>query len=484
MELEELNIGIALGGGGAKGAYSAGLCKALIENKKFKIKAISGTSVGGLNAFILASEKIKEGEDIWFNINFNNTYPLKKNKILSLLIGPLIILSNLFIEFILRNLPLRVYYNFRKKIIKWLYLYMILIVAITLVTVLLKLSSYWLFLNSIFIALYFFYTKLMKDDELLTIQRLILLNLAANFALFIGEASKSHHTHLHVDLILSGISLLIVLVFVIPGLVFPEATLMKNAPLKNTINTLVKNSKVKLPTYITTALKVTLYDPLDIRKSHTRYGLKKINNTTYVPIYSNLQNYTENQISELLTATAALPIGIVNKVNFEGRNLVDGGIIDNLPIFPLFEYENCDAVIAISLNTIENNELQSTYNLNDYHLRTYSMNLNYLENLNHEDKMRYIENIEVYFSKNTKEKILFCVEPKFDLGGWKNGTLNFDSEYAKNTYNKGYEHGLEIVEDLLSNEFYTKYLRLIPLGIKMNSFYQMNQINTTNKFRL
>lgn len=56
MEQDGQHVGLVLSGGGAKGAYQAGVWKALSENGiSHNIKVISGTSVGALNAYVFAT---------------------------------------------------------------------------------------------------------------------------------------------------------------------------------------------------------------------------------------------------------------------------------------------------------------------------------------------------------------------------------------------------------------------------------------------
>ncbi|MBP5601773.1 MAG: patatin-like phospholipase family protein [Treponema sp.] len=58
--------GLVLSGGGGKGAYQVGVWKALNEyGIASKITAISGASVGGLNAALFASESIDKIENLW-----------------------------------------------------------------------------------------------------------------------------------------------------------------------------------------------------------------------------------------------------------------------------------------------------------------------------------------------------------------------------------------------------------------------------------
>lgn len=61
-------LGLCLSGGGARGAYQVGVCKALEDLGYFsKIHAISGTSIGAVNASLLATKPIKEVKELWTN---------------------------------------------------------------------------------------------------------------------------------------------------------------------------------------------------------------------------------------------------------------------------------------------------------------------------------------------------------------------------------------------------------------------------------
>lgn len=62
-------FGLVLAGGGGKGAYEIGVWKALLEAKGITIGAVSGTSVGALNAALFAAGDYDAAEDIWLHIN-------------------------------------------------------------------------------------------------------------------------------------------------------------------------------------------------------------------------------------------------------------------------------------------------------------------------------------------------------------------------------------------------------------------------------
>lgn len=62
-------FGLVLAGGGGKGAYEIGVWKALLEAKQIEIGAVSGTSVGALNAALFAGGSYEEAENIWIHID-------------------------------------------------------------------------------------------------------------------------------------------------------------------------------------------------------------------------------------------------------------------------------------------------------------------------------------------------------------------------------------------------------------------------------
>lgn len=81
--LSNLRIGIVFSGGFAKGAYEIGFCKALIEYTKLEnIKAVSGASIGALNAYGFVNNNFEYLLDIWRNLEFKSAkeFFIKSNK--------------------------------------------------------------------------------------------------------------------------------------------------------------------------------------------------------------------------------------------------------------------------------------------------------------------------------------------------------------------------------------------------------------------
>lgn len=68
MKVDKEKYGLVLAGGGGKGGYEIGVWKALRESKTLPIGAVSGTSVGALNAALYAAGDYDIAEGLWLNI--------------------------------------------------------------------------------------------------------------------------------------------------------------------------------------------------------------------------------------------------------------------------------------------------------------------------------------------------------------------------------------------------------------------------------
>ena len=66
----EKEYGLALEGGGAKGAYQIGAWQAL-EEAGVKIRGVSGTSVGALNGALICQGDLETAKMLWANISYS-----------------------------------------------------------------------------------------------------------------------------------------------------------------------------------------------------------------------------------------------------------------------------------------------------------------------------------------------------------------------------------------------------------------------------
>src|SRR5437867_2594407 len=76
-DLRSQRIGLVLSGGGAKGAYEIGCWKALREAGISDFRAVSGSSVGALNAILVAVDKFELAERLWRELRFRSIVALR-----------------------------------------------------------------------------------------------------------------------------------------------------------------------------------------------------------------------------------------------------------------------------------------------------------------------------------------------------------------------------------------------------------------------
>lgn len=79
-----MKYGLALEGGGAKGAYQIGVVKALIDNG-YEFEAVVGTSIGALNAAMVVQDRIDDAIDLWSNISYKKMFNVDDKKVSSAL---------------------------------------------------------------------------------------------------------------------------------------------------------------------------------------------------------------------------------------------------------------------------------------------------------------------------------------------------------------------------------------------------------------
>lgn len=83
MEQFTSGVGLVLAGGGGKGAYQVGVLKALKENNLLDdVVAISGASIGAINAMLLAMDDIDLMYKVWSDIDILTVFDIDLDMIL------------------------------------------------------------------------------------------------------------------------------------------------------------------------------------------------------------------------------------------------------------------------------------------------------------------------------------------------------------------------------------------------------------------
>lgn len=71
-----MKIGLCLSGGGAKGAYQAGVIKALYD-KGIRFDVVAGTSIGAINGYYIYTNNVEKLSKMWINIEIKPENDIK-----------------------------------------------------------------------------------------------------------------------------------------------------------------------------------------------------------------------------------------------------------------------------------------------------------------------------------------------------------------------------------------------------------------------
>lgn len=175
-----------------------------------------------------------------------------------------------------------------------------------------------------------------------------------------------------------------------------------------------------------------------------------------IPMYVRLDQLLPGERTGVLLASAALPFGIFPQVNIQGNNYVDGGVADNLPMYPIVTMEKCEEVVVIRLNKSSNlKDLLSHWQRVDRRIRVGGQSIvknesRYLDYVDYgfrsvarslSEGKRVIFDppcIEPYESPSHWPARVILIEPPRSLGGLLTGTLNFGSRKARHLFWAGY----------------------------------------------
>ncbi|WP_294359188.1 patatin-like phospholipase family protein [uncultured Clostridium sp.] len=118
--------------------------------------------------------------------------------------------------------------------------------------------------------------------------------------------------------------------------------------------------------------------------------------------YFKINNKSEERIKDILLASSALPV-IYDNVIIDGKRYIDGGIVDNTPVKPLYDI-GYRTIIVVHLNN---------------------------DNIVKDTDFPGIN--------------MFQIIPKTSQGNFISGTLDFDKEHAEIRMNQGYEDTYKLI---------------------------------------
>jgi predicted acylesterase/phospholipase RssA len=387
--------GLVLEGGGAKGAYQVGCLRAFQEHD-IKFDAIAGTSIGALNGALLSSGKLDEGTAYWSALSVRRAV---KPRWRFIPVFPLILLYTA-----------SYYYNRHGY-------------------------SPPLTRRSVFLFL--------------------CLGSCGVVAIYGGVAMAA------------WVALLLFLFVLLPwgayyALRIIRFSVLTPSPLASFLEEIVTSTDtLKIPLYVTITDHESGFDP-----DHPRlfYGKtlgdhvvwRAVPDDYEYPNYLKINGMALSAQRELLLASAALPLGIFPPIHFDSKEYVDGGIADNLPIFPLVTLEQCSEVVVVALRPTRENSLLTHWQGIDRSLRRRALSMKQAEELyyaeldrrggNRNEAPQYEPPVTLRLrSPESWPEQTVLIAPKRSLGTFLTGTMHFRARYAKRLLQQGYEDAITAI---------------------------------------
>ncbi len=466
--------GLVLAGGGAKGAYAFG-CLVAMKRLGYNFEVITGTSVGALNAALWSTNSLSLGFKVWKNLSFDTTYPVRLAGRFSRSFIQLWSILHLIIQLFRATLN-RETHSAEKPVALVLALTMTIISCSIFLylgnsnsSLKTGLFPFAIFLIALPYGLYRGFLQKYDSKNMLIIGGpAIALTLSAPFEMFIPALIGS-------IVILSPIVHFLGLIYRHSlGRISPFSSnqfVFSSAPLRDTVSAIIRSKPFSCPTYATSAI---LRDRIDFRgqiewepifgdpryadepmsiisKDFERRAVRPVRHRIWQPRYDDLSELEPQDAVDKLMSSAALPFGLVAPVDFFGFQHVDGGVVDNLPWHPLILH-GLDELFLITLEPFQNDE--DALNKMDITPKRWIIAEleNYISPLAEciilpeeqeemEERMRldfdrfghrYVEMIE-----QIRVPPLKTFYPLTKIGGFFDGTLRFDSAYARQLIRQG-----------------------------------------------
>ncbi|WP_339706469.1 patatin-like phospholipase family protein [uncultured Sphingosinicella sp.] len=378
--LRSSRIGLVLEGGGAKGAFSHGFASAC-DKLGIKFAAVSGTSVGGLEAWIVATGKYDVGDELWPSLNFTAIYaprlaPWKAVAVALFLLHAF----NLWAS----GLP-----PSPDRSSRWNHV----LIAFFRTTVFLPLAAIFVSVSGLYrypwwitpIILFLIWFSLSPlselrnrkpnaedghsygdaDDDLsgVACQLLAMLSLFLIVATIAAMVRIANGTASGFD-----VAILCYFIAILAMRIGASQANLSDTPLISIIDRCL-DAPPHIPCFVTTATQADRFTPDNpkveaISRDVDDIQYRVIERRVFLPRYHALHRLDRDARRTLLRATAALPFGLVGSVSYGNEKFVDGGMADNLPLLPLIDPAHnldLDLIVIVRLKMPAGKETQAAY---------------------------------------------------------------------------------------------------------------------------
>jgi hypothetical protein len=220
---------------------------------------------------------------------------------------------------------------------------------------------------------------------------------------------------------------------------------------------------IKIPLYVTMAEEDLIIDPdrpvwgESTAKGAHLYWLEPSH--TFFPHYVSIDTFSQGRGIDSVLASAALPFGLTKSIVVNDKAYVDGGVVDNCPLYPLIAFEQCTEIVVIRLRpgpreladvTTEIREIDRLERVRQAQpvKTTWGFDaFDYALNGGFQKPYRYSNPPATIPFRDFTHLMprLWYVSPNKKLGGLFSGTLNFSKKYATELIEIGYQDGIRFL---------------------------------------
>lgn len=490
--------GLVLEGGGAKGAFTFGCLLAVEQLAKagIKIDVVAGTSVGALNAMLWSTNSLEEGRVLWETISPDTSYRPRLAPIIRI-ISQVLCFQDFYWERITGM------HDTSKGNQRNAFLYVCLDAFLCAGNLLIS-AFVFLFAASGWRFLIFLSLTCMAVAMTSPRRRMFgwLTNIAGGLVFVLYVIYKLARNLFHLDwsilftphslpVLMNGIGMEDLVFFFMSGgltVIIAAAYLIGRslistaydaAPLRAVVAKFI-GRRLTIPTLATTATQINLTDPDEFVMENystddyfSREDEFSSRLTVSIPHYHRLPECLDEDGLDMLMASAALPFGIVKAVPLSNRAHIDGGLADNLPLWPLVAEFQCDELIIVRLTpsseklfafedpryTSHWRPFTSLLGEDESSYRSYWQVVDRKINVSHMHRLPWPEVISIeHFAKPPTKipfreppawpKRIITIAPTEDLGGILS-TMNMNAEFTGPLVEKGRLRAI----DVLSREY-------------------------------
>jgi hypothetical protein len=444
---------LVIAGGGAKGAYAFGCLKALRDRKEI-FDCVAGASAGALNALIWSTGCFEKGERLWRSMSYETVYPFT---MFDPARCPRLLVKGLSSAYVIGRLIWSAITGidtpFRRV---WIGLFTLTSsIAITVILEMLF-GIEWKYCPLIVIGVaagqFLLLASGRRLDHLVAFQWLALIVSSPVFVFLI-----SRHVNRYLALLL--VTFLNISAIALLRRVFSvNVAVLSQSGLARSLNDIVAEP-LDTPVVVAMSREAEVNDPDDPRYyfDHAPPGPGSTafpdTKRVWVPEYLLLNDLGRDEILRACLASAALPFGIVQPVAIDGKTYVDGGLTDNVPVFPFIDDPEVLEVYIILLEPLKSwDNIARKIGFDQY---SWSQKDRLARVAKHAVQTRVLG--LGTWGKNRPPKVVpfrvakhfprpTLLGPKRCLGNFLSGTLNFDAVYADRLIIKGYEDTLAALE--------------------------------------